>query len=49
MILLTKEELVSELYDSVDYDNLKFEYLNLTKDISFHEYMDSKELFNTKK
>ena len=31
MILLTKEELVSELYDSVDYDNLKFEYLNLTK------------------
>ena len=35
-----------ELYDSVDYNNLKFEYVGPTKDVSFHEYMDSKELFS---
>ena len=47
MILLTKEKkIMSELYDSVDYNNLKFEYIGPTKDVSFHEYMDSKELFN---
>ena len=37
---------MSELYDSVDYNNLKFEYVGLTKDVSFYEYKDSKELFN---
>ena len=37
---------MSELYDSVDYNNLKFEYENPTKNLSFYEYMDSKELFN---
>ena len=37
---------MSELYDSVDYNNLKFEYLGPTKDVSFYEYRDSKELFN---
>ena len=37
---------MSELYDSVDYNNLKFEYVGPTKDVSFHEYMDSKELFS---
>ena len=37
---------MSELYDSVDYNNLKFEYVGPTKDVSFYEYMDSKELFN---
>ena len=37
---------MSELYDSVDYNNLKFEYVGLTKDGSFYEYKDSKELFN---
>ena len=35
-----------ELYDSVDYNNLKFEYVGPTKDVSFSEYRDSKELFN---
>ena len=38
---------MSELHDSVDYNNLKFEYVGPTKDVSFYEYMDSKELFNT--
>ena len=37
---------MSELYDSVDYDNLKFEYVGPTKDVSFYEYRDFKELFN---
>ena len=38
---------MSELYDSVDYNNLNFEYVGPTKDVSFYEYMDSKELFNS--
>ena len=47
MILLTKEKkIMSELHDSVDYNNLKFEYVGPTKDVSFYEYKDSKELFN---
>ena len=37
---------MSELHDSVDYNNLKFEYVGHTKDVRFYEYMDSKELFN---
>ena len=37
---------MSELYDSVDYNNLKLEYLGSTKNVSFYEYKDSKELFN---
>ena len=41
-----RKELMSELYDSVDYNNLKFEYMGPTKDVSFYEYMDSKELFS---
>ena len=28
---------------------LKFEYVSKNKDVSFYEYMDSKELFNTMK
>ena len=35
---------MSELYDSVDHNNLKFEYVDPTKDVSFCEFMDSKEL-----
>ena len=47
MILLAKEKkIMSELYDSIDYNNLNFEYVGPTKDVSFYEYMDSKELFN---
>ena len=37
---------MSELHDNVDYNNLKFEYVGPTKDVSFFEYKDSKELFN---
>ena len=35
---------MSQLYDSVGYNNLKFEYVGPTNDISFYEYKDSKEL-----
>ena len=37
---------MSELYDSVDHNNLNFEYVGLTKNVNFYGYMDSKELFN---
>ena len=37
---------MNKLYESVDYNNLKFEYIGPTKNTSFYEYMDSKELFN---
>ena len=37
-----RKKIMSKLYDSADYNNLKFEYIGLTKD----EYWDSKELFN---
>ena len=40
---------MSELHNSVDYNNLKFKYVGPTKDVSFYEYMDSKELFNARK
>ena len=40
-----KKELMSELYDSIDY-NLKFDYVGPTKYVSFYGYMNSKELFN---
>ena len=41
-----RKELMSQLYDSVDYNNLKFEYVGPTNDVSFYEYKDSKEFFN---
>ena len=37
---------MSELYDSVDYNNLKFCYVGNTKYVTFYEYKVSKKLFN---
>ena len=37
---------MGKLHDSVDYNNLKFEFVCPAKDICFYEYMDSKKLFN---
>ena len=37
---------MSELYHSVDQNNLKFEFVGPTKAVSFYEHTDSKELFN---
>ena len=36
---------MNELYGSVDYNNLNFEYVGPTKDVGFYEYKGSKELF----
>ena len=41
-----RKELMSKLCDKVDYNNLKFEYVGLTNDVSFYEYKDSKELID---
>ena len=40
------KELMNKLYVSVDYDNLKFENVGPTEDVSFYEYKKSKETFN---
>ena len=40
---------MSELHDSVDYNNLKFQHVRPTKDVGFYEYKHSKELFNATK
>ena len=37
---------MSKLYDSVDYNNLKVEYVGPIKDVPFYKYMDFKELFS---
>ena len=37
---------MSELYNSVNYKNLNFEYVGPTSDVSFSGYMNSKELFH---
>ena len=46
-IINKRKELMKELHDSVDYNNLKFEYVDKKNDhVSFYEYRNSKELFN---
>ena len=37
---------MNESYESVDKNELYFEYGSNTKDVSFYELMDSKEFFN---
>ena len=37
---------MNKLHNSVDYNNLKFEYIGPIKYVSFYEYKDSKETFN---
>ena len=41
-----RREIVSKLYDNVDYNNLKFDYVDPSNDARFYGYMNSKELFN---
>ena len=38
-----RKSIMNELYESVHYNNLKFEYVGPTKDVSICEYMDSRE------
>ena len=37
---------MNKLYESVDMNKLYFEYVDSAKDVSFYEYVDSKEIFN---
>ena len=46
-LISKRKELMRELHDSVDYNNLKFDDVDPTKDVSFYEYKDSIELFNS--
>ena len=48
-LISKRKEVMSKLYDSVDYNNLNFEYISSNKNVSFYQYMDSKELFNALK
>ena len=36
------KKIMNDLYDSVDYKDLKFPYVGPTEDVSFYEYMNSK-------
>ena len=38
VLINKRKELMNKLYDSVDYNNLKFEYVGRSKDVSFYEY-----------
>ena len=40
-----RKRVMSELYHSVDYNNLKFEYVGNTKDVSFYEYIKILKIF----
>ena len=46
-LISKRKELMNKFYDSVDYNNIKFEYVGPTEDVRFYEYKNSKELFNT--
>ena len=37
---------MNKFYDRADYNNLTFKYVGPTKDVSFYEYINSKDLFN---
>ena len=41
-----RKSIMNYLYESVDKNQLYFEYVGPTKDVRFHKYYDSKELFN---
>ena len=48
-LIKERESMINKLYESVDYNNLKFEYVSSTKSVSFYEFMNSKEPFNETK
>ena len=45
-LISKRKRIMTELYDSVDCNNLNFEYVGPSKSVSFYEYMDSNQLFN---
>ena len=49
-LISKRKKIMKELHDSVDYNNLDFEYVDpKNNNVSFYEYRDSKELFNATK
>ena len=45
-LIKKRKSIMNELYASVDKNKLHFEYIGPTKDVSFYEHYDSKELSN---
>ena len=45
-LIKERESIMNKLYESFDYNNLEYEYAGFNKNMSFYEYMDSKELFS---
>ena len=45
-LIKERKNIMNKLYESVGYNNLKFEYVGPNKYVSFHGFMDSKELFD---
>ena len=41
-----RKELMTKLYDSVDYNNLYFKYVSRGNDVSFYKHKDSREHFD---
>ena len=48
-LISKRKSIMNELYESVDKNKLKFEYVGNAKDVSFYECMDSKKLLNKAK
>ena len=45
-LIKKRKSITNGFYEGVDKSKLYFEYVGPTKDVSFYEYYDSKELFN---
>ena len=42
-----RKSIINKLYESIDYNNLNFKYVDSkNKDLSFYEYMNSKEIYD---
>ena len=41
-----RRKIIKKLFNDVDYNNLKFEYIGPAKDVIFYKYKNSKELFD---
>ena len=45
-LICKRKSIMNELYESVDKNKWKFEYVGNTKEVSFYEYRDSREPFD---
>ena len=48
-LISKRKSIMNELLESLDYNNLKSDYVGPPKDVNFYEYMDSRELYNKTK